>query len=52
MTTTDLIRDSAFAPLASDIPVGMSVAEYRRRRSSPRRRWRAVAALLVWRSGR
>jgi hypothetical protein len=48
-TTTDLIRDRAFAPLASDIPLGMTVGEYRRLRTAPPRRRRARA--LLRRSG-
>lgn len=47
MTTTALIRDRAFAPLASDVPVGITLAEYRRRRTIPTRRGRAGVALLV-----
>jgi hypothetical protein len=46
-TTTALVRDLAFAPLASDIPVGTSLAEYRRRRTIPSRWRRARVALLV-----
>jgi hypothetical protein len=52
MTVTALIRDRAFAPLASDVPVGMTLAEYRRRRTTPSRRRRAGVALLVRRTNR
>jgi hypothetical protein len=51
-TTTALIRDGAFAPLASDVPVGMSLAEDRRRRTIPGRRWRTGLPRRVRRTTR
>jgi hypothetical protein len=51
MTTTDLIRDRAFAPLASDLPADLTIAEYRRWRTIPSWRRRAGRALLLrWRN--
>jgi hypothetical protein len=48
-TTTALIRDRAFAPLASDVPVGVSLPEYRcRRRKLARRPWIARALRVRW----
>jgi hypothetical protein len=38
--TTQTIRDQAFCPLACDIPQGMTVAQYRAKRSRRRRRLR------------
>lgn len=44
--TTALLRERALAPLASDIPVGMTIAEHRQRRATPSRWERARVAIL------
>jgi hypothetical protein len=46
-TTTDMVRDRALAPLASDIPADMTIGEYRRMRTGSSRRRRARAWLRV-----
>jgi hypothetical protein len=33
--TTKAVRDQAFLPLECDIPAGMTLAEYRARRTAP-----------------
>ncbi len=52
--TTDAVRDLGFLPYRSDIPEGMTVAEYRARRAWGRQRpsRRRRRRLTAWRLGR
>jgi hypothetical protein len=44
---TSLVRELAVAPLESDIPTGMTIADYRAARSAAPGRWERTRAVVL-----